>query len=335
MELKLHISFETLEPLAPAWNELVAAGVTNSPFLRYEYLSAWWETLGGGEWQDARLAVVTATEDDRLIGVAPLFLAANRALMLLGSIEISDYLDLIVRPEFLQPFVTALLDWLEQDYPEAWSLLDWVNLPDSSPSLMALKAEAVKRGWSCADEIYQPTPYIPLPGDFDAYLGTLDKKQRHEIRRKMRRAEESARGVRWYIVDDESSLDTEMDAFLALMAHDPEKDAFLMPAMRAQMKASARAGFHAGYLQLAFLEADGEKACAYLNFDYANRIWVYNSGLDPKFMDISPGWVLLGYLLEWANTHKRNEFDFMRGSEDYKYRFGALNRHVLRVKVRR
>jgi CelD/BcsL family acetyltransferase involved in cellulose biosynthesis len=253
----------------------------------------------------------------------------------LGSIEISDYLDLVARPELLQSFLSGLLDWLTTAYPEPWSLLDWVNLPDGSPTLAALKAESVKRGWVYSAEVYQPTPYIPLPGDFEAYLETLDKKQRHEIRRKMRRAEESGRAVRWYIVDDVNALDSEMDAFIALMAHAPEKEAFLTPAMRAQLKDSARAAFNAGYLQLAFLEVGGEKACGYFNFDYDNRIWVYNSGLDPKFMDISPGWVLLGYLLKWANDHKRAEFDFMRGNEDYKYRFGAINRQVMRVQVRR
>lgn len=339
MDFKLHTSFDSLAPLAPAWNELVTAGVTNAPFLRYEYLSTWWSSLGGGEWQDSKLAVITAAENDRLVGIAPLFLAdghaAEAALMLLGSIEISDYLDLIARPDAIQPFIVGLLDWLAQTYPEAWSLLDWVNLPEDSPTLIALKAESVKRGWAYTQEVYQPTPYIPLPGDFEAYLNSLDKKQRHEIRRKVRRAEESGRGVRWYIVDDESKLDSEMDACLALMAHDPEKDAFLTPAMRTQMKASAHAAFRTGYLQLAFLEVDGQKACVYLNFDYANRIWVYNSGLDRKFMDISPGWVLLAYLLEWANDHKRSEFDFMRGNEDYKYRFGAVDRQVMRVKISR
>lgn len=339
MDFKLHTSFDSLETLASSWNELVTASVTNAPFLRYEYLSTWWKSLGGGEWQDARLALLTATEEDALIGVAPLFLAANRAaqpaLMLLGSIEISDYLDLVAHRESLQPFLSGLLDWLDRSYPEPWSLLDWYNLPEASLTLPALKAEAAKRGWGYDEQVYQPTPYIPLPGDYEAYLESLDKKQRHEVRRKMRRAEESGRGVRWYIVDDENALDAEMDAFMALMAHDPEKAAFLTPAMRAQMKAAAHAAFRGGYLQLAFLEADGQKACGYFNFDYDGRIWVYNSGLDRKFMDISPGWVLLGYLLEWANTHKRSEFDFMRGNEDYKYRFGALNRQVMRVQVKR
>ena len=339
MDFKLHTTFASLEELAPAWNNLVESGVTNAPFLRYEYLSTWWRTRGGGEWPDASLVVVTAMENGQLLGIAPLFQAANRdgqsALLLLGSIEISDYLDVIVRPEQHAAFVSALLPWLGANIPAAWQALDWYNLPESSPSLPALQAGAQANGWTYGQEIYQPTPFIPLPADFETYLNGIDKKQRHEIRRKMRRAEESGRGVRWYIVSEESSLEAEMESFLALMAHDPEKAAFLTDIMRSQMKSSAQAAFRAGYLQLAFLEVDGEKACAYLNFDYDNRIWVYNSGLDRRFMDLSVGWVLLGYLLEWANQHKRIEFDFLRGDEDYKYKFGAHKRHVMRVKVAR
>jgi CelD/BcsL family acetyltransferase involved in cellulose biosynthesis len=337
MDFKLHTTFDLP---ADEWNVLVAQGILNAPFLRHEYLRTWWDTRGGGEWPDgAQLCLISARENGQLCGLAPLFYTANRdglpALMLLGSIEISDYLDLIVPPEHLGPFVAGLLDWLGSDSPYAWSLLDWYNLPETSPTLKALQAETVKRGWSYAEEVYQPSPSIPLPGDFETYLAGIDKKQRHEIRRKMRRAEESGRNVLWYIVDDETKLDSEMDGFLHLMAQDPEKASFLTDVMRSQMKASVHAAFRAGWLQLAFFEVDGEKACGYLNFDYNNKIWVYNSGIDRRFMELSPGWVLLGYLLQWANDHKRREFDFMRGNEDYKYKFGAENRHVLRVKVMR
>jgi CelD/BcsL family acetyltransferase involved in cellulose biosynthesis len=336
MKLTIHNTFPDTT-FVPAWNALLAESITNAPFLRYEYLSGWWQGLGGGEWENASPSVVTAVEDDRLIGIAPLFRATNResqsALMLVGSIEISDYLDLIVRQADVSRFTSALLDGLAAQPPDAWSVLDWYNLPDTSPTLAALKEESAKRGWTYDVEVYKPTPSIPLPGDWETYLSGIDKKQRHEIRRKMRRAEESGRAVRWYIVDDESRLDGEVKGFLALMAGDPEKAAFLSESMRAQMCATAHAAFRAGYLQLAFMEVDGEKAAGYFNFDYGNKIWVYNSGLDRKFMELSPGWVLLGYLLQWANEHKRAEFDFMRGEEDYKYKFGGQNRHVMRVKV--
>ncbi len=162
---------------------------------------------------------------------------------------------------------------------------------------------------------------------------SIDKKQRHEIRRKIRRAEADERDVRWYIVEEESTLDAEIDDFLALMANDHHKEEFLTKIMRTQMRTSVHAAFKAGWLQLVFMEVDGVKAAGYLNFDYGNRIWVYNSGLDFNYSDLSPGWVLLGYLLQWANEKGRAEFDFMRGDEDYKVKFGGVKRDVMRVMV--
>jgi len=151
----------------------------------------------------------------------------------------------------------------------------------------------------------------------------------------MRRAEETGSDVRWYFVSDETTLDAAVDAFLAMMAEEADKAKFLTGTMRRQMHLACRAAFENGWLQLAFLEVDGERAAGYLNFDYQNRIWVYNSGLDRRFLELSPGWVLLGHLLQWANENKRSEFDFMRGGEDYKYRFGGVDKIVVRAKVTR
>jgi hypothetical protein len=255
--------------------------------------------------------------------------------MLLGSIEISDYLDVIVREADLAAFIDGLLPFLAgADFP-AWQALDWYNLLDSSPTLTALEKAAGQQGWGYQQERLQHSPFIPLPGDWDAYLAGIDKKQRHEIRRKMRRAEEGEKPLHWYMVEDGSTLEAEGQAFMDLMAQDPEKAAFLTPAMREQMQLVLRCAFDEGCLQLAFLEIGGEKAAGYLDLDYLNRIWVYNSGLDRRFTEYSPGWVLLAYLLRWANENGRAEFDFMRGDEDYKYRFGAVDRFVVRAMVQK
>jgi CelD/BcsL family acetyltransferase involved in cellulose biosynthesis len=334
MNFILHKDFSEIS--AASWNALVEQSIADTPFSRYEYLSEWWKTLGGGEWQHAELVLISAVEGDQLLGIAPLFIAeyqGTRSLMLIGSIEISDYLDLIVREGDLSRFLSGLLDFLAASSADTGSAIDWYNIPDSSPSLTALKAEAERRGWTHHEEIYRPTPRIPLTGSFEEYLSRIDKKQRHEIRRKMRRAAESEKNVRFYVVNGTPDIDPEINAFFDLMVQSPDKEQFLHPAMREQMTATIQSAHKYGYLWLAFLEIDGARTAASLNFDYRNKLWGYNSGVSNEHRELSPGWVLLAHTIQWCCDNGRYEFDFMRGDEEYKYRFGGVNKHVMRVRV--
>jgi hypothetical protein len=336
MKFQLHTQFPT--DLEEKWNALLAESIHHVPFLRYEYLRNWWNTRGGGEWDaSSRLALVTATEKDQLVGIAPLFhntCEDNPSLLFLGAVEISDYLDFIVRPADLSPFLEGLLRFLKYD-PKipVWRSLVLHNLLESSPTLAHFNSMSTDGNWRIESAVSDHAPRIALPGDWETYLAGLDKKQRHEIRRKMRRLEEAEKSSRWYFVKDEDNLEEAITDFLELMAYDPQKALFLKPEMKTTMWATIRSAFKNGYLQLAFLEIDGEKAAGYLNFDYLNHLWIYNSGMNPKFLTASPGWVLLGYLLRWANENQRESFDFMRGNEDYKYRFGANDRFVYRLTV--
>jgi len=342
MKLELHRDPAVFETLKVEWNTLAEKGVTRVPFVWAEYQRAWWQHRGGGEWPEAELLVVIARADDgQLIGIAPLFFAKNLdgrpALLFVGSIEISDYLDLVVAREQVDAFSAALLDRLtEPDVPD-WEVLDLYNLPESSPTRSALARAARDRGWQAVEQVLQPVPVITLPDSWEAYLATLDKKERQEIRRKLRRVEGGDDRARWYIFDGtgERELAAETEAFLTLMALNPDKARFLTPAMRAQFSAIVRTMAANGWLRLAVLEINGEKVAAYLNFDYNNRLWVYNSAIDPRFMALSPGWVILAYLLRWANENKRAAVDFLRGAEDYKFRFGAVAGKIYRVQISR
>jgi CelD/BcsL family acetyltransferase involved in cellulose biosynthesis len=65
------------------------------------------------------------------------------------------------------------------------------------------------------------------------------------------------------------------------------------------------------------------------------RLYVYNSAIDNRFGSLSAGWVLLGYLLQWCIANGRQTFDFMRGSEDYKFRFGGVAGEIKRLQLSR
>jgi CelD/BcsL family acetyltransferase involved in cellulose biosynthesis len=179
-------------------------------------------------------------------------------------------------------------------------------------------------------------PIIQLPPTWDEYLMTLDKKQRHEVRRKLRRAEEEA-DTRFTIVGPDQNLEDEMQTFVRLhQKSTPEKDRFMDPRMQGFFIDVARGLQAQGWLQLAFIEMDGQKAASLLNFDYGNTILVYNSGYDPDlFGHLSPGWVVTARCIEHAIALGRARFDFLRGDEDYKYRFGGQDTKVRRLLIAR
>ncbi len=333
-EIKLLYDFDAINE--QDWNSLVLKCSSNSPFLLYGYLKSWWEHKGGGEWGECELILIGGYNDGKLVGIAPLFSSIHegeKKILFLGSIEISDYLDFIYEPAHGEDFISQTLAFLTEKYPEASKKLLLVNLPESSPTVVFLKEACQKQGWKMTSEQAYHTPAIQLAQDWDTYLAGINKKQRHEIRRKMRRATESPQDISWCQVKEHEKLDAEIDSFFELMITDEEKKRFLTDKMRTQMKVIIQWAFDKGILQLAFLTVGGQKAAAYLCFDYMERIWVYNSGFDPSFREYSPGWVMLSYLIQNAIENDKKVFDFMRGDEAYKYRFGAEDSFVLKVEI--
>lgn len=319
--------------LKPEWDALLERSAVKVPFLLWDYQFAWWQKKGGAEWPvDSQLAIITAREDDQLIGIAPLFIAEKEgeppALRFIGQVEVSDYLDFIVPLDALRPFLLELLNYLAVEPALSALPLRLDNFIDTSPSLPALKAAAAQAGWTYSTAVLMPSPYIPTAPDWDSYLATLDKKQRHEIRRKIRNAT-TQQHASWYIMEHNEHCQQEMEDFLTMMRNEPDKDTFLKPAMVDFMQAAAEAACKNNILQLAFLTMDGEKAGAFLSFINDKKLLVYNSAWNPKFSQFSPGWVLLSYLIQWAIEHHFSEVDMMRGDENYKYRFGGIDRHVI------
>ena len=316
------------------WNELLSSSASHVPFLRHEYLTSWWSTMGGGEWDQGVLSIVADRKEDGSLGaIAPLFVHEQR-VMFLGSFEISDYLDFIAPAQKLAGFIPALFSYLQSGNFPAWQTVDLYNLREDSPSLPILLEAARQEGFEVSKEIIQPAPYLQLPGSWQAYLDGLKDRYRREIEKKISNADHYFLPVSWYIVSEEHSLEEEMDAFLKLMSHHPQKKEFLTEKMVQQMKTLAREGFQEGWLQLAFLQVGDIKAAGYLNFDFNDQIWVYNSGIDPLFENLSPGWVLLGKIIQWAIDHHRTGLDFMRGDETYKFQFGGIEKQVLRIKIK-
>ena len=132
-------------------------------------------------------------------------------------------------------------------------------------------------------------------------------------------------------------MEAEVDDFIALQrASRADKADFMTPEMRHFFLAVAQAMLAADRLRLFFMTINGEKAASLFAFEYNRRFWLYNSGYDPDaYAQLSPGWVLLAYIIQYAIAAGCRVFDFMQGNEEYKYRFGAHDYKVMRVILRR
>jgi CelD/BcsL family acetyltransferase involved in cellulose biosynthesis len=332
MKLEILSQFEEIE--ARVWDDVLAQNAVNVPFLSYEYQHTWWEHKGGDEWPQAELRIITAKQDGKLVGIAPLFLGTKNSkteIHFIGSIEISDYLDFIVLPQFAQEFITGVFELIKTHTDQFPGAVLLYNIPDDSPTIEIIHGISNKNDWNIKIERAYHTPEITLADDWDTYLAGIDKKQRHEIRRKIRRAEGSEDNVKWYITTDKAALEKDIDGFFSLMEIDEDKKIFLTDSMRSQMRAIMHWAFEKDILQLSFLTINDEKAAGYFCFDYQEKIFVYNSGFRYDFQYYSPGWVLLGYLIQHAIETHKTHFDFMRGDENYKYKFGAVDSFVMKV----
>ena len=88
-------------------------------------------------------------------------------------------------------------------------------------------------------------------------------------------------------------------------------------------------------LRLSFLELGGVRVAACASFDYRDEYLLYNSGYDPAYSHLSVGFVGKALSIKDAIGRGRKSFDFLRGSERYKYHLGGTDRLIYRLVVRR
>ena len=333
MEITAYKDAAVFDELVHEWNALLGRAPIDYVFYTWEWQKTWWNAYQPGE-----LLILTCRNNDELVGIAPLFItesAQGKSTQIIGCVDVTDYLDFIIDRDHLQPALAAFADYLH-DQRASIGLLDLCNIPANSPTRQFLPGLLAERGFAVEVEQQEVCPVISLPGDWRSYLASLDKKQRHEVRRKIRRIQGSEREVDWYIVNGQHDLSGEIDTFVRLMAaSDPEKERFLKDAGNQRFfRAIVPLMQERGWLQLNFLTVDEAPAASYINFLYGDRVMVYNSGhAHQTYGDLSPGIVLLAYNIRHAIEQGYQYYDFLRGDEAYKYRMGGRDTAVMNIRA--
>ncbi|RMD48797.1 MAG: GNAT family N-acetyltransferase [Candidatus Thermofonsia bacterium] len=328
----LLIGQDAFVQLKEEWDTLASQGMTDTPFQTLAYQKAWWTHLHP---PNSELYTITVRDTDNTLLAIGAFYIYEGTLYFNGCVEETDYLDLICKQADAERCWTAVFDCLTSDQFPDWQHISLCNVPEKSPTRTILPQLAAQKGFTTTESIHEVCPVITLPATFDDYLQAIDSKQRREIQRKLRRA--AGAEAELIIVQPDDDLTDAVDTFLDLLQKSTfEKRDWLNDGRRAVFHDTAQAAMADGTLQLMFMAVNGRKAAALFNFHYKNRIWVYNSGLDPEaFGALSLGVVLTAKAIETAIQLGCHEFDFLRGNETYKYRFGAVDTNIYKIEIGR
>lgn len=296
-------------------------------FLHPVWLQTWLSEFG-----DRCEPCLIVADGSDMIGAAPLMRVEER-LTFIGDASICDYMDFVVDPDAGERAYAALWRQIER---EAWEELDLWGLPAQSPTREAVKRLAKNAGLQVQEELEAVAPRISLPGSWEDYIASLGKKDRHELRRKLRRVFDSGGSVRLDVLEEQAEVATAMPTFLELHTGSRlDKMGFMTDGMASFFRRMASALAAEGLVRLFMLRINARPAAAVFCFDAGSSLYLYNSGYDPAFAGLSVGLVSKALCIRWAIENGKSTLDFLRGNEAYKYDLGAVDQEIYKIVVRR
>lgn len=265
-----------------------------------------------------------------MIGIAPLLIRGEKAF-LIGDSDVCDYLDFIITPGRGHDFFGVLLDHLSR---QGITHLDLRPLRPDSTVFTHLAGAAQSRGWEVSSELEDVALEVDLPATWDEYLRMLNGKQRHEIKRKLRRLREAA-AINYRVVQDPKEVRDAMGTFFTLFGRSREdKASFMTPRMASFFSSLAEAMAELNLLRLFILELDKIPAAAAMCFDYNSTISLYNSGYDDRFSSLGVGVLCKALSVKDSIQRGRKKYDFLKGAEAYKHRLGGKEISLYRCQIR-
>ncbi len=357
----------------PAWDRLLAVTARPTPFSRWTTHRAWWDAYGSTAHEQyllcSRVEPGALAGIDDIVAIVPLMhrhevepqdavsytplrrpaedgthVPPDATAVFMAASYHADYATILAHPDDLPEVCAALVAALAalDRVTEPWDVIDLRRFRDDDPALDAL-VTAFRAGpaeWSVTQEREDVCPVVTLPpGGWEAYLATLDKKARHEIRRKLRRAEATGAVTFRAMPLDATSVETFIRLHQARWGDEglfPDTEGghrsrrFLHRLAELEAAEGDQSQFQLGQVFV------GDRLIfAGVGFDDGVTCFFYNAGADPEARELSPGVTGTAAYIHDRIGVGRTRFDFLRGDEPYKYEWGAVDEPIQRILVSR
>jgi CelD/BcsL family acetyltransferase involved in cellulose biosynthesis len=316
---------EQFRSLAPEWIDLWQRCSEGTTFQRPEWLLSWIEAF-----QPQDPVSVEARHHGLLVGFAPLLVytrGTKRVLAFMGG-GVSDYLDILVDPQYTDQMVASLLAAIQQI--PGWDLLELTDLLSNSVLLRdPITQQSISEHDICS--------VLKLPDSAEELRHIFSKRQRANLRNARSRMQKAG-GEQIEIASSETLRSFLEDLFrlhTARWSRTGQPGVLHDQAVKAFHIAAAPGLLACGALRLYRLRL-GQRTLAviYALFD-RETLLCYLQGFDPESAYFSPGTTLMFAVMEDAIQRGIRKFDFLRGQESYKQHWRAQGQPTYRITLDR
>lgn len=321
------------------WDQLFAANPKHRPFQAWSWVTAWLKHLAGSH----TLHVICLRGDDgQLQFVLPLIRSTGngryrspRLISMCGyGPECSDHVGPLRLPSLDSQAARLAATGLARMCGEA----DRIEL-DSMDGLddfaLILGSELEKSNRTIRTTEFAVCPAVNLPESWEAYLQILSSNFRSQVRRYSKRiAGHDTMRFRSVEPSDANAFTRELIRLNrsrmgvkgnVSSLEDPKFRDFLLEAVPGMARA--------GLAWMDVLEDNGNVVGAALNLVHGESVYYYMGGFDESSKDLRPGTALFARLIAHSIENGYRCYDFLRGAEKYKYRWGATDRSTYQLVV--
>ncbi|MDQ2842606.1 MAG: GNAT family N-acetyltransferase [Acidobacteriota bacterium] len=316
LRLEVVEEFGRLGELRSEWSSFNPDVLSLTPFQTPEWLFTWWKHFGSGQLR----VFVFRDGSGKFVGVVPCFLhkwEERRQLTLLGS-GISDYLEPPIALEHRRGAMDCLREYLVGD--SGWDVCNWQDLAnDSFLENIGPKAEL----------ILEHRPDLPCSEILvDRCFSEFWAGRPAGLRRNVRRYSDKARQIampefRVSPSYDEECLESLIRLHSARWREQGELGTIAANGSATFLRDVTKEFARQNSLLFFSLRLEGEIAAVILSFPYRNVLFSYLSAFDPEYSALGLGRILLYEAVRYTFEQNYSAWNFLRGSEPYKFDWGA------------
>ena len=321
-----------LEPIRPAWDALAVQ--LGMPYAAPAWMLAWWHHAAP---PGAAMRVVTVSEADRLLAIAPLFATGGEgrsAHYQLLSSRLAVPTPILVDPERADEAVPALAAAINRAQPKPALLRI-----EGSRGMHALTTDPIIAAWPGLPPKAQRTEAVAMPivviegRSYEEWLDAKKSKFRHEAKRRRRKLEEAGGSFR---LAELGEAEEAIDTFMRLHGARWEQrggSAALVPGVREMLAEAAAEMLPSGRLRIHLLELEGRTIAVQILVAAGPEVIGWSGGFDEGAKALAPAVQLTLEAVREAAGRGEQRFNLGPGGQQYKERLADARDEMAVVKV--